>query len=472
MLLAASFIMKRRFLRLKQILEQMKATGALMGEQKCSEKEKYRRSYLVKEVPVDDALLLYHTLSGEMLLMSQEEISIAENNEPGEIRQKLIQKWFLVPLAFDEKKYVDQIRTVFGLMEKKPAYINYFDIFTTMDCNARCFYCFEKGRPRTPMSDETARDVAKYIQKVSKEKQVKINWFGGEPLYNLRVIDIITTELKKTGTVFSSNMISNGYLFDENIVKKAKEEWKLQRVQITLDGTENVYNKTKAFIYADASPYQKVIRNIRLLLDAGLRVRIRLNMHRGNVQDLNALADELYARFPGEKNLAVYVALLRDDFGNVFTLEEKDALEAYRVLNRKLLDLGLRRPSMLERNLRMNYCMADSDSSVTVLTDGRLGICENITEDEIAGSIYSDEKNEQVIASWRSKIDPIDECNTCAYYPLCNFLKKCPYIHNSCTELDRQTRLDDLKERIYTTYRQAINDSENEHFVIDDVEKC
>ena len=430
---------------MKQILEQMKATGALMGEQKCSEKEKYRRSYLVKEVPVDDALLLYHTLSGEMLLMSQEEISIAENNEPGEIRQKLIQKWFLVPLAFDEKKYVDQIRTVFGLMEKKPAYINYFDIFTTMDCNARCFYCFEKGRPRTPMSDETARDVAKYIQKVSKEKQVKINWFGGEPLYNLRVIDIITTELKKTGTVFSSNMISNGYLFDENIVKKAKEEWKLQRVQITLDGTENVYNKTKAFIYADASPYQKVIRNIRLLLDAGLRVRIRLNMHRGNVQDLNALADELYARFPGEKNLAVYVALLRDDFGNVFTLEEKDALEAYRVLNRKLLDLGLRRPSMLERNLRMN---------------------------EIAGSIYSDEKNEQVIASWRSKIDPIDECNTCAYYPLCNFLKKCPYIHNSCTELDRQTRLDDLKERIYTTYRQAINDSENEHFVIDDVEKC
>ena len=60
MLLAASFIMKRRFLRLKQILAQMKTTGAIMGEQKSSEKEKYRRSHLVAEVPVEDALLLYH----------------------------------------------------------------------------------------------------------------------------------------------------------------------------------------------------------------------------------------------------------------------------------------------------------------------------------------------------------------------------------------------------------------------------
>ena len=37
-------------------------------------------------------------------------------------------------------------------------------------------------------------------------------------------------------------MISNGILFDEESVKKAKEFWKLGNIQITLDGTYDYYD--------------------------------------------------------------------------------------------------------------------------------------------------------------------------------------------------------------------------------------
>ena len=43
-------------------------------------------------------------------------------------------------------------------------------------------------------------------------------------------------------------MISNGYLFSEEIIDRAARLWELRNVQITLDGTEKVYNETKAYI--------------------------------------------------------------------------------------------------------------------------------------------------------------------------------------------------------------------------------
>ena len=107
----------------------------------------------------------------------------------------------------------------------------------------------------------------------------------------------------------------------------------------------------------------------------------------------------------------------------------------------------------------MNYCMADDDNCITILPDGHLGKCEHYSESEFVGSLFSDEMDHAVIASWKEKIDRIEACNTCPYYPLCNHLKKCSYTSNTCTELDRQMRLDELKERILTSYRKEITNT-------------
>ena len=58
-------------------------------------------------------------------------------------------------------------------------------------------------------------------------------------------------------------MISNGYLFDDTIIEKSVNDWNLNSVQVTLDGTEEVYNKIKSYICHDLiSPFMRVIENI------------------------------------------------------------------------------------------------------------------------------------------------------------------------------------------------------------------
>ena len=94
------------------------------------------------------------------------------------------------------------------------------------------------------MSQEVALKVAKYI---AQSDSIALNWFGGEPLYNIKAIGTITNYLIVHNKEFHSEMTTNGYLFNETVVKKAKELWNLTGVQITLDGTEKIYNKTKNY---------------------------------------------------------------------------------------------------------------------------------------------------------------------------------------------------------------------------------
>lgn len=72
------------------------------------------------------------------------------------------------------------------------------------------------------MTEETAEKVARYIiTHAPKGIDIRLDWFGGEPLYNEKVIDIITSRVASAGFNFSSSMISNGYLFNDTNLRKA-----------------------------------------------------------------------------------------------------------------------------------------------------------------------------------------------------------------------------------------------------------
>ena len=439
---------------MKQILAPMGVMRSLASQQRYAPEADYRRASFCLELPVEDGVLLYHTLSGEMLWMTKAEYDRANTDES--LKIELVRKRFMVPVGFDEKRYADQVKTVAGLLRKEKSAVTEFTVFTTLDCNARCFYCYEKGRPRPYMTDAVARDVADYMLRVSRGEKTSLRWFGGEPLLNVRVIDIISSALKESGTSFTSSMVSNGYLFERPIIQRAKTEWNLQKVQITLDGTEPVYNRTKAFAEAAGNPFQKVLGSIGMLLEAGIHVSVRLNMHRNNVEDLHQLIQELSLRFSGKEQFRVYAALLRDPLGTFIGWEQQEVLEAFRELNRSLLELRLRKPGKLPEKPKIDYCMACRDGSVTVLPNGDLGKCEHFSESELLGSIYSDQQDETVISAWKETIDCTDTCRSCPCYPQCNLLKKCPYVSNVCTEIDRQMRLDELKEQVYFAYWTSI----------------
>lgn len=375
------------------------------------------------ETPVDDGVLVFNLLTRELILLTEEEY--ASFTELAYLREH----WFAVPEETKDKELADFVKWLLSSRQSKPKEITGYTIFTTTDCNARCFYCFELGRSRIPMSCETAEKVVQYIKNHCGEKMVKISWFGGEPLFNAEVIDVISRGLRREGIEFRSRMVSNGYLFDDALVQKAVELWNLKRVQITLDGTEKVYNKTKAFIYRDTNPYEIVINNIGRLLDADIQVTIRLNMDLYNAEDLLALSQELAERFSGRKGFSVYAHHLFDASKPMAELHGAEEWAKREAAMDRLTDCfakyDLQKKSGITKKIKLNHCMADSGKAVTILPDGSIGLCEHFTESEFIGHIAQEGFGAEMVASWKEQMPEIPECAGCFYFLDCIKLKKC-----------------------------------------------
>ena len=398
-------------------------TIKILGKARPAEQDLRWMHYVLAQ-PVDGGVLVFHTLTRALLLLTPEEYA-APDNLPA-----LRDGWFRVPQEMDDMKYADQVRFIRRTMQKEPEHITSYTIFTTTDCNARCFYCYEMGRSRIPMSNETAHKAAAYIAAHCGGEKVHLHWFGGEPLFNKQVIDIICTDLTEKGIVYESMMISNGYLFDGATVEQAVSYWKLKSVQITLDGTEEIYNRSKAFIYKDGkSPYQVVLANIQRLLDAGVSVHIRLNMDEHNADNLMELADELHERFGGKGKFSVYSHTLFEFAGSKAHIraqeERRQLYQKQQRLRKKLDDCGIGASYYLRQKLRIRQCMADSGGSLTILPNGELGLCEHYSENNLVGHLDSEELDTAVVQSFRECWEQTEDCKTCFYYPECIRLKKC-----------------------------------------------
>ena len=285
------------------------------------------------------------------------------------------------------------------------------------------------------MDEHVARDVAAHVADACQGRGVKIHWFGGEPLCNVDAIDTISRELGARGIAYRSFMTSNGFYLDEELATRAKRDWHLEHVQITLDGTEDVYNRAKAYVDVDGSAYQRVLSNVAHALDAGIRVFVRLNMDAGNVGELHRVCDELAGRFGTRAGLKVLVVPLADLAGGVRAFASSaERAEACIELNEHIDALGLADVGRLPRKLAANRCQADSASAEVILPDGQVACCEHIVETERIGDIYGPERDERLVASWAWRADDLAECETCPIYPQCIRLVRCAWDSVTCSE--------------------------------------
>ncbi len=434
---------------MKIISKAQDAVLKILGKPKLSDSGYRLIKYCVQET-VDEGVLLFNVLTRELVLLSNEEFESCLEN------QELISKWFLVPCDFNEKAVAEVVRWTLENVKEKPKNITTYTILPTSECNARCFYCFEHGQKKEPMTVETALKTVEYIKKHSGDEKISISWFGGEPLYNLPVIDLITSELQKAGIEFTSRMISNGYLFDDETAKKAAEKWKLKSVQITLDGTEEVYNKTKAYIYKDTNPFQVVLSNIERLLDAKIFVIIRLNMDLYNAENLMELVDQLALRFEGKKGIAVYANHIFDanvPMAELHNEEEWAKREKALIdLEEKILRYNLSKKLRIAKKHRLNHCMVDNGSSALIVPSGDIGLCEHYLDREFIGHIDKEGFDKEMVASWKERTPEIPECNDCFFYPECIVLKKCT-ANSVCYKYRRETSLRDTKQKMLNEYK-------------------
>ena len=143
------------------ICSSFKVISELIGRQAVMKHDRYRMLNYVVEEKYGNETLLYNLLTGELVSVSSIECAALKKcivDNP--IVVTLIEKWFLVPETFDDEQFCNQIDSLMKILtdnENRNRGITDYIIFTTTDCNARCFYCYEKNIPRISMTEETAQ---------------------------------------------------------------------------------------------------------------------------------------------------------------------------------------------------------------------------------------------------------------------------------------------------------------------------
>lgn len=425
----------------------------IVGRQKRTDGQPYRLMTYVVQQPVDDGVLLYNTLTCSLVLLTPDEAADIM------VQQELIDRWFLVPQEHDDQKLCRQIRQMAALLKPPAKAITNYTILTTTGCNARCFYCYEKGTKPVTMTAETADKVVRYIVKHRGDEKVKISWFGGEPLVNAKVIDQICTELREQGVPFRSTMTSNGYLFDADMVQRAKDLWQLRSVQITLDGTELTYNRVKDYVYRGVNAFERVLQNIGMLTAAGIHVIIRLNVDKHNIGEMAELVLLLHQRFGTNEHLTIYshellVERTPEDEAELFALQTQ--------LAQQIAACGYKNHKRgLQKDINLNLCMADSDGSVVIAPDGHLGKCEHFIDSNFFGHIDSEEHDEAILHKFKERQADIDACATCFYYPQCIRLVMCTGDFG-CTLGNQQYRLSAMRETMKYEYERYLHKNDKE----------
>lgn len=426
--------------------------------------EQYRPlSFLIFQ-ECEDGLLVQNTVSGELILVDKDEW----DNPSPEVREVLVNKRFLVPQNMDDKKYIDQLRVLLSMALRKKA-ITYYTILPTSCCNARCFYCFESDYKQATMSEETAQKVVDYIERNSNSEKVRLSWFGGEPMLGSKTIDYICSELRARGVEYISTMVSNGYLFTEELAEKAKKDWKLRKIQITLDGTEEVYNSTKNYKYKDLdeSPYQRVLRNIELLAKNEIKVSIRLNMSLYNVDDIKKLVNELAERFKNNRFVHIYSHLIYEDVGNqpISLGEEKnkDLFLINNKINDELSELGFCSKYTKLPVLMHGSCMADYDSAIVISPKGELGKCEHYYTEKLVGNIEYGITDVSMKKYWKEKVT-WDLCYSCQLYPYCYRLKHCDP-ERECVSYVKEDKIFGVQETMKYKYKEFLRKNTPQEFV-------
>jgi len=278
---------------------------------------KYKYSRYNIRFDWDGKEYLWNTLTDALIELSRNEADyIDASGEPVSdcpYFDDLYRNGCILPAGYDELgKVLYEEKAV--MMERKPKTIQY-TIAPGMGCNYDCVYCFEKGNRNSKSMDEEMQEVvSEYIISEAKHntnlQQVRITWFGGEPLLYKDVITGISKRLidycKEKGLAYNAGIVTNGRLLDVNTAKLLKE-LNVRYVQLSFDGMKTEYIKQKRCSEDD---FDKTVTNICNCADI-IPITVRVNVY-DDISDAIRLSEFLLKDKGLDGKIKIYIAHIRD----------------------------------------------------------------------------------------------------------------------------------------------------------------
>ena len=338
---------------------------------------------------------------------------------------------------FDERKALDCLER----LSPAAPYSVGLTICPTMGCNFRCPYCFVEQR-NGRMSREVQDDVAALAGRMldaSNAKQLRIRWFGGEPLLAPEIVEELSPRLIRIagerGAAYKAWMYTNGYLLTQETVDML-DRCRIERITVSVDGIGGTHDRTRPL--AGGGPtFSRITENLRSLR-IPFRVEVRQNLYRENRKETEALR-ELVDRIREESGNRISFTQVPVSFSH---MKDGKYKRIYGLSEEEYFQYNIRKIAKRFGPARANCCPAGSMWDVGVNAEGRLFSCWE-KQDDIRFSFGSAHR-------W-NPLDPIrtadqpdlftafinlaglpgkPECRECVWYPVC--YEGCPLAKIEC----------------------------------------
>ncbi|ATB44026.1 Arylsulfatase regulator [Cystobacter fuscus] len=230
-------------------------------------------------------------------------------------------------------------------------------VMPTYECNLRCPYCFQDHMRTDARNSHLLRVMdrsmvdrilagmstieAAHGLKADADLTRTLTFFGGEPLLarSRPIIQYFMERMRARGRV-RLNAITNATELDAYADLLGAEG--IASIQVTLDGIPEEHDRRR--IYPDGSgSFARIARNITLALERGVAVSVRMNIDRGNIEQLPALAEVFEAHgWSREARFSPYVAPIHE--GNA-SVDAKSTFTSWQ-LTQAMEELRQRHPAV------------------------------------------------------------------------------------------------------------------------------
>lgn len=383
-------------------------------------------------IPVGRKILSYNSVNNKFIILESQlydlfQTSLIENNPL--MLQEIHPEYFndLIHNGFIVDKDKNEYAEVRDIIINTDQSTNIFNIIInpTMNCNFKCWYCYEKHIRGSKMSGATIKKVYKLIDNVtsnSKIQKLQVSWFGGEPLLYFDEIMIPILEYANRKTIekdihFESDITTNGYLINQRMIDNFVK-YNITHNQITLDGHRDLHNTVRN-VNKERGSYDEIINNVRLLCENNISTTLRINFTNETLNSvLYVIKDisDISIDNRGWLEISFHQVWQTKDKGNLELSEKLKAIKKTFKENNFFVSGNTR------DNIR-NSCYADKTNEVVINYNGDVFKCtaRDFTKDNREGILKEDgaidwfEKNTiRLMAKLNNK-----PCQSCPILPLC-----------------------------------------------------
>jgi SynChlorMet cassette radical SAM/SPASM protein ScmE len=207
------------------------------------------------------------------------------------------------------------------------------EINITNDCNLRCKYCSHFSSAGDVQSDLPGEEWLKFFEELGRCAVLSVTLEGGEPFCREDLREIIGGIVRNR---MRFNILSNGTLINDDMASFLASTHRCNGVQVSIDGSVPLTHDA----FRGQGSFHKALEGIKTLQRYGVKVSVRVTIHRKNVRDLEGTARLLLEKvgLPGfSANAASFMGLCRHNTEQVqLTIEERSlAMETLLKLSRK-----------------------------------------------------------------------------------------------------------------------------------------